>query len=660
MAAHSVARRIEPSVAHEGAATPDLGSWTYNSPHARAKARRALNQRAIDAACQGGGHIAWANLATACISNAYDQGLGTDENTGLVTCGDPTSYAEAMSSPDAERWKLAMKAEWDAILRNKTFQAFQQQEYPTQASAATNPSEFESLTPLEIPGHIRPISSKWVYKSKLNPDGTTRYKVRLVIRGFQQAPGIDFSETYAPVSKLSTFCFLVALAAQNGWHIDHLDVVTAFLNPDIDCETVFMTLPRGIDWVDTRFTAAQFVRLRKALYGLRQAPRLWYEEIHKFLLSIGLTQSTMDSNLYYGNGILLLLYVDDILLINTHKNSTESLNSIKQSLQAKYRMTNLGRAKRFLGIRISQASPATGISIDQEAYILTILKRFRMALAKDALSPMDPNVNLNNNQCEDKPADTQLYLSMVGSLMYAALGTRPPDLAFCVAALSRHNQNPLQMHLSAAKRALRYLKHTAHYSLHYPRLANNNGPPLGFTDSDWAGNQATRKSMGGYNFFGPGGATNEISTPANGPVVWQVNLQSVVALSTLEAEYIACSDATREALWLQCLHRETSQHSVPGRPSISSTVPIACDNEGAILLIKTGVTKQKTKHIAVKYHYSYDEQQRGNVLFHYIPTASNVADILTKPLPTPRHQFLTDLLGLHTTRIRPHVEEGVC
>src|SRR5205807_5218356 len=179
-------------------------------------------------------------------------------------------------------------------------------------------------------------------------DGTTRYKVRLVIRGFQQAAGVDFLKTYAPVSKLSTFRFILALAARNGWQIGHLDVVTAFLNPVIGWETVFMSLPPGMAWVDPRFKRGQFVRLRKALYGLRQAPRLWYEEIHRFLLSIGFTQSTVDSNLYYGKGILLLLYVDDILQINTHKDSVEELNLIKQSLQAKYRMMDLGRAQRFL------------------------------------------------------------------------------------------------------------------------------------------------------------------------------------------------------------------------------------------------------------------------------------------------------------------------
>lgn len=623
-------------------------------------ARRPLNRQVIDLACQAGGEVAWANLAMACIGNAYAQDLGIDEKIDLVTGEDPTSYEEALASPEAKMWKLAMLEEWQAILRNQTFQAFEQQEYPTETCTPANLDEFALLTPLGIPGHVKPIGSKWVYKTKLNPDGTTRYKVRLVIRGYQQAPGIDFEETYAPVSKLSTFRFLLALAARNGWAIDHLDVVTAFLNPAIDCESIFMTLPLGMSWVDPRFSASQSVRLRKALYGLRQAPRLWYEEIHRFLLSIGFTQSTVDSNLYYGKGILLLLYVDDILLINTHKDSVEELNSIKQSLRGKYRMTDLGRAQRFLGIHIDQSSPTEGIYIDQETYILTILNRFRMGLAKGAPSPMDPNVNLNNNQCDDRPANAQLYLSMVGSLMYAALGTRP-DLAFCVATLSRYNQSPLQMHLTAARRALRYLKHTASRVLYYARQEKDkNSQPIGFTDSDWAGNQATRKSTGGYIFFGSAATDEEIRAPANGAISWQAKSQSVVALSTLEAEYIACSDATREALWLRRLHQETYQYSPTGLSPTASPIPIACDNQGAILLIKSGVTKHKTKHIAVKYHHSHDEQSRGSVQFHYIPTADNVADILTKPLPTPRHQHLTGLLGLRVAKSLPCKEEGVC
>lgn len=168
-------------------------------------------------------------------------------------------------------------------------------------------------------------------------------------------------------------------------------------------------------------------------------------------------------------------------------------------------MTDLGTARKYLGIEIHQSSD--GISLCQQEYANKVLCRFRMENSHDALSPMDPNVRLTNTHCEDKPVlDRRLYLSIVGSLMYAALGTGP-DLSFCVTALSRYNTTPLQMHLTAAKRALRYLKRTASYRLHYPRRIGLQGSaPIvsticGFSDSDWAGNEMTRKSVGGCIFF---------------------------------------------------------------------------------------------------------------------------------------------------------------
>jgi hypothetical protein len=228
---------------------------------------------------------------------------------------------------------------------------------------------------------------------------------------------------------------------------------------------------------------------------------------------------------------------------------------------------------------------------------------------------------------------------MVGSLMYAALGTRP-DIAFCVTILSKYNANPLQMHLTAAKRALRYLKRTSRYALHFPSV---NSPSvdfpsvehpetslIGFTDSDWAGSTANRKSIGGHIFQAKDKAS----------VSWQAKSQSVVALSTLEAEYIACSDATREALWLRRLLGEIE------RSSVDQTVPISCDNQGALKLIDTGILKSKTKHIDIKFHHARDETEKGHVKFEYIASEDNPADLLTKALPIARHQMLTEKFGL--------------
>jgi hypothetical protein len=280
--------------------------------------------------------------------------------------------------------------------------------------------------------------------------------------------------------------------------------------------------------------------------------------------------------------------------------------------------------------------------------------------AKPAKSPLDPQTDLANTQCEDKPANRKKYLSMVGSLMYAALGSRP-DIAFSVTALSRYNVQPLEMHVTAAKRVLRYLKTTSEFRIHYQRLPHpaNSHPHepyitiIGYTDSDWAGNVTTRKSVGGC-VFGLGYTNTTQDLVMSGLIHWQAKSQSVVALSTLEAEYIACSHATRESLWLRRMLKEAADGMAV---KISDgPVPIGCDNQGAIKLITSGVVQQKSKHIDVKYHHTHDEQLKGNVRFQYVTSASNPADLLTKPLAAPRHEQLLELTGLVRIDLDQHTK----
>jgi hypothetical protein len=248
--------------------------------------------------------------------------------------------------------------------------------------------------------------------------------------------------------------------------------------------------------------------------------------------------------------------------------------------------------------------------------------------ARHISSPMDPDIDLGNPICQDKTADKDLYMSLIGSLMYIALATRP-DIAFAVTALSRYNETPLQMHLTAAKRVLRYLKGTMELELHF---GDNQQTILeGFTDSDWAGCKSQRKSTGGYVFFSHGG-----------PISWQAKGQSVVALSTLEAEYIACSDATREAIWLRRL-----LSNIQGREEESmEPVTIGCDNQGALKLIESGVVRAKTKHIDIKYHHIHDEKANGRIKLAYVSSKENPADLFTKPLHGPRHMELVGMIGL--------------
>lgn len=177
-----------------------------------------------------------------------------------------------------------MDEEWESLRLNGTFD-----------------EEFTGALPH---GH-KAIPSRWVFRLKRNKDGTIRFKARLVIKGFLQVFGIDYGETYAPVARLTTLRVLLAIAARRRHKLYHLDVVTAFLNPMVDKE-IYMALPKGM--ANIQCPANNIVRLRKALYGLRQSPRLWYKLIDEFLTKCaGLTASSADPNLYVGKRVMILL-----------------------------------------------------------------------------------------------------------------------------------------------------------------------------------------------------------------------------------------------------------------------------------------------------------------------------------------------------------------
>jgi len=301
---------------------------------------------------------------TRCQGKPSAEALMASEATG-----DPYTYAEAMESPQRDHWKRAMEEESTSILLNNTF-------------SALNSWEARQL-------QVKPIGSKWVYKTKHKPDRSTQYKARLVIKGYEET---DFGETYAPVGKLTMFWHLISLIGKYRWNMDHLDVVTAFLNPEIDDDNIHMTLPEG--WPEGLNAPKIIVRLRKALYRLKQAPRLWHDDINACLLSLGFTQSSADPNLYLrSDGILILLYVDNISMSYPDA-ATKAAIEVKAKCSEKSTITNIGPARQFLSIEIHQ--DYTGISVGQNAYIATILRPFGMEHTQGVSTPMDPNVKLDS------------------------------------------------------------------------------------------------------------------------------------------------------------------------------------------------------------------------------------------------------------------------
>lgn len=537
---------------------------------------------------------------------------------------EPTSYREALNQSSSTCWQDAMRDEYQSLERNNTWSYVSQE---------------------EVPAGMKVIGCRWVFRKKVNPDMTTRYKARLVIKGYEQIPGVDFGDTYAPVARLVSLRLLLAIAASQRWEIHHMDVVTAFLNPPID-HVVYMELPEGISWLDpgVRKLRLPCCQLKKALYGLKQAPRLWYKHIDAFLKSIEFSQSANDPNLYTHTtppsampDILILLYVDD-LLITAH--DIQRVIEVKGLLKEKYRMNDLGRVQQFLGLQISQ-SPAYTILLHQSRFISVILKRFEMDLCNGVQTPMECGLKLLPASTSDSIITPSTYQSLIGSLMYLVVSTRP-DIAFAVATLSKFNAKPTALHFSAAKRLLRYLKQTQDLALEYGaqrpiRTINHYLLPTsglhGFSDSDFAGDTEDRKSTSGYVFCLAGAA-----------VSWRAKKQKLVALSTVEAEYIGYSEAAREGIWLQRLLSEMTGE-------VPSPISIFCDNQGAIEITKNPKFHERTKHIDIKYHFIRSAYEEDKIDLQYIPTTEQSADIMTKPLPPHSHWKHVYELGLKNMQV---------
>jgi len=245
-------------------------------------------------------------------------------NVSLAGDIEPNGYEEAIRCESSAYWKEAMKEEYDSLVENLTFERVE-----------------------KIPSGKKAIGSKFVFKLKQNHDESVRHKARMVIKGYEQVYRIDYSKTFALVAKMATIRILLALAASFNYEIDQMDVKTAFLNPNL-YEEVYIRIPDG--FYMPGMLKGSIVRLLKALYGLKQAPREWYTDIHSFFCSLSFLRCRYDYDLYLRHDCIIVLWVDDMLVIGKRA----SVDDVKKSLAEKYRMTDLGPARTFLGWQISR------------------------------------------------------------------------------------------------------------------------------------------------------------------------------------------------------------------------------------------------------------------------------------------------------------------
>jgi len=456
-----------------------------------------------------------------------------------------------------------------------------------------------------------------VFKVKRNSDGSVeRFKARIVAKDYAQVEGLDYDEMFAPVTRYDSLRLIIALALHLGLDMSQADIKSAFLNGNLN-EEVWMMPPPGIG------LDGKVLRLHKSLYGLKQAPLAWFEKLSSALTELGFLSCSFDPCVFISPdyNVIIVAYVDHITTVGRKSD----IRKVYQHLTKHFTVTIKDELSYLLGIEILHT--ATGLELRQTQYITNILTRFSMQNSRPVSTPIDPKAPPVKADESEPAYEKQLYQQMIGSLMYLVTCTRP-DLGFVVLLLSQFSSHPLLCHYTAVKRVFRYLAGTHTTSLVYTRRSSMDTSLLitGYSDANYASCRNTRRSVSGYVFLLNGCAISCLSKKQNS-----------VSTSTTKSEYMALATTARQAL---CY--------INGLSQLGFTIPVElkADNTSSINLAKNPINNPKTKHIDVSYHFTREHLIHKSFTLSYVPTGENLADIMTKDLPSVLHQRHTQGLGL--------------
>ena len=520
-----------------------------------------------------------------------DRSCGIDPETLMyaflaITDGIPTplTYEQAISGPESSQWKSAMAAEYGKLQDLGTYEL----EYIDEKSNV--------------------VKCKWVYKKKLDVKGRVlEYKARLVAKGFTQKYGIDFYETFAPVAKIKSIRALTQICASLNLKMYQDDAPSAFLNPLLKERVIMSQIPGFEDGT------ARLCVLKKTLYGLKQSPREWNQVMDEFLKKEGFNPINADSCIYIkrmGKELLLVaVYVDDII---TCGKENEALRQFRASMHMRFNMKPGGLLSLYLGC-LFEFHEDGSISMNQNHYLQRKISEFSQFIGAGSRSSPLPN---NYQELLDDTVDPSIipstvfpYREMVGSLMYAMVSSRP-DLAQSLSIVSRYLSKPNVNHCNLVRHIYQYVRGNMDYGIIFHPTVDLT--LVGYVDAAY-GNNFECSSTSGYCFT-LGGAV----------VSWYSKAQSVTALSAAEAEYIAATEATKEAIWWRQFLQEL------GFPQ--NTTVLHEDNQACILLSKNPQSHSRTKHIQIRYHFIREKVLSEEVSLQYVKTKDQLADMFTKNL----------------------------
>ncbi|KAJ1578410.1 hypothetical protein NDA11_005594 [Ustilago hordei] len=512
---------------------------------------------------------------------------------------DPTIH-EAMNGEDRKHWEEAMRKELDGLEAMGTWEI------------------------VDLPKGANTVDTRWVLKIKTDANLVpTKFKAQLVARGFTQREGIDYTEVFAPVAPIQSIRGVIAVAAVRDWEMDSIDVKQAYLNSTIHHD-VYLKPPVGIE-----IPPGKVLKVVKGLYGLKQSGREWNIELDSHLRTIGFHCMQSAPCLYSrGTGdkiTIITAYVDDMLITSP---SREEVDRAKREIMDKWETQDNGRIKEFLGIKIIRDRRRRRISLSLTAYIKEMVNKWLGGANEKSWIPMLSVANTaGGERCEPKRA--KRYQELVGQLLWVS-NTARPDIAFAVGVLARYMSIPIDSAWKAAVHVVKYLNQTNEYQLHLGGETNEHSgtPVTTYTDTNWASDPTNgRRSTSG-----------SITYVYGCPVSWKSHVQKCVALSAVEAEFVAASEAVRETLFFSYLLRDLEATGV--RPVLYT------DSQGCIQVSKDPAKHWKLKHIDTRYHFVRDHVQEGDVEIKYVGTANNVADVLTKPLQGLNTSRLARMIGL--------------
>jgi hypothetical protein len=537
----------------------------------------------------------------------------------------PKRFKDVANHPQADMYWKAMQKEMDDCWKKECFQN-------------------TKATPFTADAEILPLM--WVYTNKFDEDGYfLKAKARLVVRGDLQ---IQWGDTYAATLAAKTFRALIAIATKFGLLMFQYDAMNAFLNARVP-RKLFCNTPEGFT-----HQFGSLLLLCRALYGLKEAPLLWYQDLAKTLQDLSLKQIPNTPCLFANDELIVFFYVDDIVVL-VHPSKLDIHKEFENKLFSRYELRSMGQLNWFLGIRVVRDMPQRSTWLIQDAFIDKAATKYNLMEGATTLPdfPMtDTKLELYTGTVDE--ALKKRYQQLVGSMAYISVFTRP-DISLTHSVLSRYLTSPGEQHLLAAIHAWRFLIRTRNLALKASALtADNNGysipgpapeadNPLdpepiffGASDASFADDPSTRASSDGYLFklFGM-------------PIDWKATKQQSVTKSTTEAELYALSRAASELLWWNNLFDRLNFKT-------GITPVIYCDNQQTVGIVTKASERLQTKLKHVDIHQLWLRQavERGEIHIQWTSTAKMPADGFTKALPKQKHIEFTRQLGLEDITAR--------